>query len=167
MSTLLPGDLATRGKPYDILASIWTAFVSIKHNTSPAIDSDAFASIPQTPSYRAPFHGVISAIAVSALQRHRPGRPASYDVSTVSFSADYGFWPSDDKDAQSYALRRIILSTPTCLCGHSCLQSEHAAKPVYNIVTAAVMTARRNTASDGALPERIFSPQPGFQYTRP
>lgn len=86
MSTLLPGDLATRGKLYDSLASMWTAFVNIKHNTSPAIDSDAFASIPQTPSYRAPFHGVTSAIAVSALQRHRPGRPASYDVSTVSFS---------------------------------------------------------------------------------
>ena len=43
MPTLFPGDLATREKPYDSLASMWTAFADLKHNTSPAIDGGAFA----------------------------------------------------------------------------------------------------------------------------
>ena len=46
MPTLFPGDLATREKPYDSLALMWTAFANLKHNTSPAIDGGAFASAP-------------------------------------------------------------------------------------------------------------------------
>ena len=52
--TLFPGDLATREKPYDSLASMWTAFADLKHNTSPAIDGGAFASAPQASSLHAP-----------------------------------------------------------------------------------------------------------------
>ncbi|CAM9884875.1 unnamed protein product, partial [Ascophyllum nodosum] len=44
MPTLFPGDRATREKPYASLALIWTAFADLKHNTSPAINGDAFAS---------------------------------------------------------------------------------------------------------------------------
>ena len=50
MPTLFLGDLATREKPYDSLASMWTAFANLKHNTSPAIDGGAFASAPQASS---------------------------------------------------------------------------------------------------------------------
>ena len=38
MPTLFPGDLATREKPYDSLASMWTVFANLKHNASPDID---------------------------------------------------------------------------------------------------------------------------------
>ena len=44
MPTLFSGDLATREKPYASLASMWTAFSDLKHNTSPAIDGDAYSS---------------------------------------------------------------------------------------------------------------------------
>ena len=54
MPTLFPEDLATREKPYDSLASMWTAFADLKHNTSPAIDGGAFASVPQASSLHAP-----------------------------------------------------------------------------------------------------------------
>ena len=47
MPTLFPGDLATRENSYVSLASMWTAFGDLKHNTSPAIDGDAFASALQ------------------------------------------------------------------------------------------------------------------------
>ena len=47
MPTLFPGNLATQQKPYDWLATLWTVFAHLKHNTSPAIDGDAFASAPQ------------------------------------------------------------------------------------------------------------------------
>ena len=54
MPTLFPGDLATREKPYVTLASMWTAFGNLKHNMSPAIDGDAFASASRTSSSHAP-----------------------------------------------------------------------------------------------------------------
>ena len=54
MPTLFPGDLATREKPYVTLASMWTAFNDLKHNMSPAIDGDAFASATRTSGSHAP-----------------------------------------------------------------------------------------------------------------
>ena len=54
MPTLFPGDRATREKPYASLALMWTAFADLKHNTSPTINGDAFASAPQVPSSHAP-----------------------------------------------------------------------------------------------------------------
>ena len=108
MSTLFPRDLATREKPYDSLASMWTAFADLKHNTSPAIDGSAFASTPQASSVNAPPTVANSATSVAVPQRHnsRSVRPPSHAVSHVSpvhsrrdpFRVDYGLWPFDDCD---------------------------------------------------------------------
>jgi len=84
---------------------MWTTFANLKHNTSPAIDGDAFASAAQTPG-TVPSHTATTATAASTLQRRRPARPPSQDVSPVStthsrrdpFSIDYGLWPFDDRD---------------------------------------------------------------------
>ena len=107
MPTLLPGDLATREKPYVSLASMWTAFADFKHNASPAIDGGAFASAPQASSLHPPPTVAVPAASVAVSQRHssRPTRP-SHAVSNVShvhsrrgpFSVDYGLWPFDDRD---------------------------------------------------------------------
>ena len=107
MPTLFPGYLATREKPYDSLASMWTAFASLEHNTSPAIDGGAFASAPQASSLHAPPTVATPATSVAASQRHnsRAARPP-HDVSSIShahsrrdpFSVDYGLWPFDDRD---------------------------------------------------------------------
>ena len=52
MPTLFPGNLATRERPYASLATLWTVFVHLKHNTSPAIDGDVFApASPNSSSY--------------------------------------------------------------------------------------------------------------------
>ena len=76
MPTLFPGDLATREKPYVSLASMWTAFGDLKHNMSPAIDGDAFASAPQASSLHAPPTVAVSAALAAVSQRHnsRPTR---------------------------------------------------------------------------------------------
>ena len=107
MPTLFPGDLATREKPYVTLASMWAAFGDLKHNMSPAIDGDAFASAPQVSSLHAPPTLAVSTTSAAVSQRHTSGptRP-SHTVSNVShahsrrdsFSVDFGLWPSDDKD---------------------------------------------------------------------
>ena len=107
MPTLFPGDLATREKPYDSLASMRTAFPDLKHNTSPAIDGGAFASTPQASSLQAPPTVATPTASVAASQCHnsRAARP-SHDVSNISythsrqdpFSVDYGLWPFDDQD---------------------------------------------------------------------
>ena len=107
MPTLFPGDLATREKPYDSLAAMWSVFANLKHNTSPAIDGGAFASAPQASSSHAPPTVAVSATYAASTQRHnrRLARP-SQDVSNVSpehsrrdpFSVDYGLWPFDDRD---------------------------------------------------------------------
>ena len=53
MPTLFPGSLATRERPYDSLATLWTIFAHLKHNTSPAIDGDVSAPAPQNSSSHA------------------------------------------------------------------------------------------------------------------
>ena len=107
MPTLFPGYLATREKPYDSLASMWTAFADLKHNTSPAIDGSTFALAPQVSSLHAPPTVATPATFVAALRRHnsRAARPP-HDVSHISharsrrdpFSVDYSLWPFDDRD---------------------------------------------------------------------
>ena len=99
MPTLFPGDRATREKPYASLALMWTAFADLKHNTSPAINGDAFASAPQVPSSHAPPPINTPTASVAAPQRYnsRQSRP-SHSVSNVSpvhsrrdpFRIDYG-----------------------------------------------------------------------------
>ena len=107
MPTLFPGDRATREKPYASLALMWTAFADFKHNTSPAINGDAFASAPQVPSSHAPPPINTPTASVAAPQRYnsRQSRP-SHSVSNVSpvhsrrdpFRIDYGIWPFEDQD---------------------------------------------------------------------
>ena len=107
MPTLFPGDLATREKPYITLASMWTAFNDLKHNMSPAIDGDAFASAARASGSHAPPTVAAPAASTAVSQRHygRPPRP-SHSVSNIShthsrrdpFRVDYGLWPFDDKD---------------------------------------------------------------------
>ena len=107
MPTLFPGDLATREKSYVTLASMWTAFGNLKHNMSPAIDGDAFASASRTSSSHAPPTVAVPAALAAVSQRKysRPTRP-SHTVSNVShahsrrdpFRVDYGLWFFDDKD---------------------------------------------------------------------
>ena len=104
---LFPGDRAAREKPYASLALMWTAFADLKHNTSPAINGDAFPFAPQVPSSHAPPPINAPTASVTASQRHssRPSRP-SHTVSNVSpvhsrrdpFRIDYGIWPFDDQD---------------------------------------------------------------------
>ena len=107
MPTWFPGDRATREKPYDSLASMWTTFADLKHNTSPAINGDAFASAPQASSPHAPPTITVPAASVTVPHRHnnRPS-PPSHTVSNVSsvhsrrdpFRIDYGILPFDDED---------------------------------------------------------------------
>ena len=107
MPTLFPGDRATREKPYASLALMWTAFADLKHNTSPAINGDAFASASQVPSCHAPPPINTPTASVAASQRYnsRQSRP-SHSISNVSpvhsrrdpFRIDYGIWPFEDQD---------------------------------------------------------------------
>ena len=107
MSTLFPGDLATREKPYVTLTSMWTAFNDLKHNMPPAIDGDAFASATRTSgSHTLPDCSRSGSLHIcSAAPLWSPPRP-SHSVSNVShthsrrdpFRVDYSLWPLDDKD---------------------------------------------------------------------
>ena len=74
MPTLFSGDLATREKLYVTLTSMWTAFNDLKHNMSPAIDGDAFASGTRTSSSHAPPTVAVPAAPTAVSQRHY-GRP--------------------------------------------------------------------------------------------
>ena len=106
MPTLFPGDLATREKPYASLASMWTAFSDLKHNTSPAIDGDAYSSRPQASRPIATPTVTVPAAPAAGSQRYtRLARPP-HTVSNVDhvhsrrdpFRIDYGLWPFDDSD---------------------------------------------------------------------
>ena len=107
MPTLFPGDRATREKPYGSLALMWTVFADLKHNTSPAINGDSFASALQASSPHAPPPTPFPAASVTVPHRHNshPSRP-SHTVSNVSpvhsrrdpFRIDYDIWPFDDQD---------------------------------------------------------------------
>ena len=111
MPTLFSGDLVTRERPYNLLATIWTVFTNLRHNTSPAKDGGA-ASMPQAPSSHAPHTVTTSVTSITPLQRNnrRTGRPdASNSILNVSpvysrrdpFSVDNGLWPFDDRDHAS------------------------------------------------------------------
>ena len=106
MPTLFPGDLATREKPYASLASRWTVFSGLKHNTSPAIDGDAYTSRPQASGPIATPTVTVPAASAAGSQRYaRLARP-SHTVSNVDhvhsrrdpFRIDDGLWPFDGRD---------------------------------------------------------------------
>ena len=159
MPTLFPGDRATREKPYASLALMWTAFADLKHNTSPAINGDVFASASQVPSSHAPPPINAPTASVTASQRHssRPSR-LSHTVSNVSpvhsrrdpFRIDYGIWPFDDQDyaivctVTNHALHtKLSLWTPFAL-------RPPAARHAYSIAAAAATAVPPITAFDGA-----------------
>ena len=85
MPTLFLGNLVTREKLYVTLASMRTAFGDLKHNMSPTVDGDAFASAPRTSSSHTPPTVAVSAASAAVSQRDysRPTQP-SHTVSNVS-----------------------------------------------------------------------------------
>ena len=119
--TLFPGDLATREKPYVTLTSMWTAFDDLKHNMSPAIDGDVFASAPRTSSPHAPPTIAVPAASTAVSQCHyghptRPPHPVSNSSHAHSrrdtFRVDYGLWPFGDKDYDIvYTVTNHMLNT--------------------------------------------------------
>ena len=109
MPNLFPGDLATKERPYCSLASMWTAFANLKHNTTPAINYNAFTSASQASSSQAPVHRIHSGPAGPPIRR--PGRPSAHGVASVTpvhsrrdpYSVDYDLWPFHDKTTTLYA----------------------------------------------------------------
>ena len=104
MPTLFPGVLATRERPYDSLATVWTVFANLKHITSPAIDGDAFA--PAHQGFRPPGHNMVTPSGSPTATTHRHVRRTGHGIFNVSpthsrrdpFTVDYGIWPFDDRD---------------------------------------------------------------------
>ena len=101
MSTSFLGNLATKEKPYDSLVTLWPVFAHLKHNTSRAIDGEAFAPAPQGLSSLT--HHIATSLGSSVTSPHRNpcriGRQdAAHGVLNVSlahscrdpFSVDYG-----------------------------------------------------------------------------
>ena len=162
MPTLFPGDLATREKPYVTLASMWTAFGDLKHNMSPAIDGEDFASASRTSISHAPPTVAVPAASAAVLQRHysRPMRP-SHTVSNVShahsrrdpFRVDYGLWPFDDKDYAIFcAVTNHMLNTNMSLWTPLLTEDARRQACIRSIAAVVVIAARRTTASVGAPP---------------
>ena len=109
MPTLFPGKLATPENPYDSLAALWFAFAPLKHNTSPAIDGDAFSPANKglsshTDHVAAP--SVSPATSPNRSMRRFGRQDAASGILNVSpthshrdpFATDYGLWPFDDRD---------------------------------------------------------------------
>ena len=104
MPTLFPVVLATRERPYGSLATLWTVFANLKHNTSPAIEGDAFA--PGHQGVRPPGHYMVTPSGSLTASPHRHVRRTELGVFNVSpthfrrdpFNVDYGLWPFDDRD---------------------------------------------------------------------
>ena len=101
MPILFRGILATRERPYDSLAMLWTVFKHLKHKSSPAIDGDAFASVTEMSSSHAHPMASFSCPPIASPHRHtrRTGRQdVAHGVLNVSqthyrrdpFSVDYG-----------------------------------------------------------------------------
>ena len=83
---------------------LWIAFANLKHNTSSAIDGDAFATTHQ--GLRAPAHNMVTPSGSPTASTHRHVRRTTQGVFNVSpthsrsdpFNVDYGLWPFDDRD---------------------------------------------------------------------
>ena len=103
MPTLFPGVLATRERPYDSLATLWTVFANLKHNTSPAIDGDAFA--PAHQGLRPLGHNMVTPSGSPTATPHRHVRRTGHGIFNVSpthsrrdpLTVDYGLWPFNDR----------------------------------------------------------------------
>ena len=133
--TLFPGNLATREMPYDSLATLWSVFAYLKLNTSPAIDGDVFAPVPQSSTSHV--HSPSGSPLTSPHRNtRRAGRQdAAHGIFNVSqthscrdpFSVDYGLWPFGDCDYEIVStVTNKILSTGLSLW--TPLLSEDAAR---------------------------------------
>ena len=69
MLTLLPGNLATRERPYDSLSTLWTVFAHLKPNTSPAIDGETFPAAFQGLTSHA--HLIVKSSGSTTVSLHR------------------------------------------------------------------------------------------------
>ena len=104
MPTLIPGVLARRERPYDSLATLWTVFANLKHNTSPAIDGDTFA--PAHQGLHPLGHNMVTPSGSPTATPYRHVRRTGHGVFNVSSThsrrdpstVDYGLWPFDDHD---------------------------------------------------------------------
>ena len=168
MPTLFPGDRATREKSYALLALMWTAFADLKHNISPAINGDAFASAPKVSSLHAlpTITAPTASVTVPHCHNSRPSR-LLHTVSNISpvhssrdpFRIDYGIWPLNDQDyaivctVTNHALHiKLSLWTPFSL-------RAPAVRHVYSIAAAAATVVLWITAFDGARrPSPIYYP---------
>ena len=163
MPTLFPGGLATRERPYDSLATLWTMFANLKHNISPVIDGDAFATAHQGLCPLA--HNMVtpSGSPIASPHRHvrRSGRQdVAHGVFNVSpthsrrnlFNVDYRLWPFDDRDYDIMCtVTNNVVNTDLSLWTQ--LLSEDARrKLVYSTKAAAVIAVPSNITSDGAQP---------------
>ena len=122
MPTLSPGELATKERPYCTLASMWTVFANLKHNTTLAINGDKLTSASQASSSQAPVHRTSSGPTGPRIRR--PGRPSAHGVASVSpihsrrdlFSVDYDLWPFDDKDNNTvFIVTNLVVNTDLSL----------------------------------------------------
>ena len=104
MPTLFPGVSATRERPYASLATLWTVFANLKHNTSRAIDGDTFA--PAHQGLRPPRHNMVTLSGLPTGTPHCHVRRTGHGVFNVSpthsrrdpFTVEYGLWPLDYRD---------------------------------------------------------------------
>ena len=168
MPTLFPGDLATREKPYVTLTSMWTAFNDLKHNMSPAIDGDAFASATRTSgshasptvAVRQPQQLSRSATTVASRDLRILYRMSHmHTLAGTPFGSTTASGPSMTKITTPYVPSLIRRSTLTCPCGHPFSLRTPAGKNIYSIAAVVVIEARRNTAYVGArLLSRMFFP---------
>ena len=163
MTTLFPGNLATQEKPYDSLATLWTVFDHLKHNTSPATDGDAFAPASQDLSSHTHHMATSSGSPVTSPHRNtrRIGRQdAVHGVLNVSlthsrrdpFSVDYGLWPFDDRDYDIVCtVTNNIVNTDLSLWTPSSPRA-HAVKLAYSTRIAVVTATLPKIAFAGARP---------------
>ena len=156
MPTLFPGVLATQERPYDSLATLWTVFANLKHNTSSAIDGDAFA--PAHQGLRPPGHNMVIPSGSPTATPHRHVRRTGHGVFNVlpthsrrdPFTVDYGLWPFDDRDYDIVCtVTNNVVNTDLSLW--TPLLSEDARRQAcVQYKAAAVIVVPPNIASDGA-----------------
>ena len=161
MPTLFPGILATRERPCDSLATLWTVFAHLKHNTSPAIDGDAFSPAHKgLSSYT--HHAATSSnsptTSPNRSTRHFGRQDTASGVFNISpthsrrdpFADDYGLWPFDDRDYDIVCtVTNHILNANLSLW--TPLLSEEARRQ-YSTRVAAVTAAQPSIAFAGARP---------------
>ena len=153
MPTLFPGNLATQERPHDSLATLWTVFAHLKHNTSPAIDGGAFSPAHKGLSFYT--HNVAASSNSPATSPNRSSRrfgrqdtaPGVFNVSPTHSRRD-----PFANDYDIVCTLRGIFSILTCPCGRHSSPRTHAVRLAYSIRVAAATAARPNIAFAGARP---------------